>query len=446
MLVSSRTRESHVLGSMSASRVQWVVFFLLVRQCSAQGVVCKPSSAGRLGDNLRVYNSTLFPANLFRNETDRMYFKKWPEDFAHPRFRFHCQDASSMYSLSNFTVNCDQMFGRLDPRPYYDVGIADGLQPFYKHWRYSEIPTLEIQLWCERTDMHRLYAHRIVHEMLLPAVLSGIVLVIIVEVAVVSVLCMSARRRALLKKRVQSFRQERMALKLLSTYLGGSDVIADCLHILLLVMAGFCMIEGVSHSSSMSWRSICMLDAAVVYSYLTLFAVLSTIARQVATACREAARDKQIDADKYDVEMQSAINERDKPMASENDDEGQAPRPMRRVTPRSLSTTPQGRRGVVGVDDDDDEDEYGKDGNDWRWQRVFNQCGVVVLMTAFLTHNENFAGTALDSLVSVVWSVIMVAATWSIGVSIVVGARSLTFLASYAAGRTQWPRHRATAP
>lgn len=225
-----------------------------------------------------------------------------------------------------------------------------------------------------------------------------------------------------MRKYLQTLPHERWAHEFLSKYLGGHDTIADSLHLLLLVMAGFCAIEATSHSSSTSWRSTCMLDAAVIYTYLTLFAVLSSFARQLATACRETARDMEADAERKETEMHNVINEHNSILSvaghSHDDDDA-----THAAIPRSLSTASRPARSQG-----DDDDDHGKEGNDWRWQRVFNQFAVVIVMTSFLSYNENFVGDALDDLVSVIWSVIIVAATWSIGVSIVIGARSVVFL------------------
>lgn len=422
---------------MSATMVNWISFILVlgkcVWQCLAQdGGFCPPTSSGGLGGTLRVYNSTLFPASSFRNETDRNSYQVWPEDISNPRFRFPCQGAASNRSLTNFTVSCDQRSGRLDPRPYFDIGTANHLQPYYKHWTYSEtIPTPEIQIWCERNDMRRLYSQRIWTKALRPAVLTTIVLVIIVEVTVVALLCASAWRRVQLKNHLATLPRRRWAHEFLGKYLGGHDTIADGLQLLLLVMAGFCMIEAVSHSSSTSWRSICMLDAAVLYTYLTLFAVLSSFARQLATAHRETARDRQLQAEakRNDMEMQQSSHHSAASGRVSDDDNDENP-PTQALS-RSLTTASQPEKVQHGGGDAGELEDYGKEGNDWRWQRVFNQFAVVILMTAFLSYNENFAGNALESLVSVIWSVIMVAAVWSIGVSIVIGARSVLSLATF---------------
>lgn len=154
------------MSATAGPGVKLILFILLVGcvvwQCLAADTICMPASAGRLtGNIIGVYDRTQYPASSFRNDSAKLYFKVWPEDISNPRFRFFCQDGSTNLSLANFTISCDERFGKLDPRPYYDVGTANDLQPYYKHWTYSElIPTTDIQLWCERRDMRRLYSHR----------------------------------------------------------------------------------------------------------------------------------------------------------------------------------------------------------------------------------------------------------------------------------------------
>jgi hypothetical protein len=234
---------------------------------------------------------------------------------------------------------------------------------------------------------------RIWKKTIIPAVVTTIVLLIILEFAVVlwGILLLYWWTRTL---KFRSLGSWNVWLPDIGVF---EDMVADCVHLLMLVIAGFCMIEGVSHSSTMSWRSTCMLDAGVIYTYLTFFAVISSFLRQVASACSNYA---QADA------VSSSRNAR-----------GNAP-PATSETQLKVET----------------------DGNDWRWQRVFNQFAVVMLMTAFLSYNENMAGNALDSLVGVIWSVVVVAGTWSIGVSIVIGARAVTLMAGLAAGYFNYRR------
>ena len=217
-----------------------------------------------------------------------------------------------------------------------------------------------------------LQCSRIWKKAIIPAVVTTIVLLIILEFAVVlwGIVLLYWWTRTLKSRSLGSWN---VWLPDIGTF---EDMVAECVHLLMLVIAGFCMIEGVSHSSTMSWRSTCMLDAGVIYTYLTFFAVISSFLRQVASACSNFYA--QADA----------------------------------VSPS--------RNAQLTVE---------TDGNDWRWQRVFNQFAVVMLMTAFLSYNENMAGNALDSLVGVIWSVVVVAGTWSIGVSIVIGARAVTLMA-----------------
>jgi hypothetical protein len=60
------------------------------------------------------------------------------------------------------------------------------------------------------------------------------------------------------------------------------DVISDWLHLGILVMVGFCMMEAVGHSDRFGWRSMIMYNAAVSYTYYTLFAMISSFLHQCA--------------------------------------------------------------------------------------------------------------------------------------------------------------------
>lgn len=152
--------------------MSWTLVTLMVmaglstapQMISAQILQC-PSPRGTKPAGIQgAYNSTdvqpLLPSQ-FRSDDDIRYFQVWPENIARPRFRFVCEDGRGEFYLRNFTATCDLTVGRLDPRPYYDVGAADDLQPYYKHWKYSEdISVTNIQIFCERNDMRRLYSFR----------------------------------------------------------------------------------------------------------------------------------------------------------------------------------------------------------------------------------------------------------------------------------------------
>ena len=116
-----------------------------------------PTLVGALSHIKGVWNRSTYGASSFRNDAAKKYFQVWPEDL---RFQYFCEDGKASFSLTNFTYSCTE--GQLDPRPYYDVGIADNLQPYYKNWYYwrSPVKQLSYPIWCEYNDIRRLYVHR----------------------------------------------------------------------------------------------------------------------------------------------------------------------------------------------------------------------------------------------------------------------------------------------
>ena len=57
---------------------------------------------------------------------------------------------------------------------------------------------------------------------------------------------------------------------------------------------------------------------------------------------------------------------------------------------------------------------------DWRWQRVFGQLRVLVLMGSYLLFVDDDMGTAMDSLANIVLGAIVVACIWSNGVNLII--------------------------
>ena len=62
------------------------------------------------------------------------------------------------------------------------------------------------------------------------------------------------------------------------------DTGVDCIHIFLLIAVGFGMIEAMGHSDLHSWRVSFFYNVGVIYTYLTLLAVASSLFRQLATS------------------------------------------------------------------------------------------------------------------------------------------------------------------
>lgn len=128
-----------------------------------------PSSAARsltlsslsLPGIVGVWNPALYPATVFRNDSVKAYFEVWPEDIPDVKFVFYCEDPSNQTrSLRNFTYSVSE--GRLDPRPYFDLGVVELYQPYWKHWLFWKVDTkrLTYPINCEYNDLHDLYAFR----------------------------------------------------------------------------------------------------------------------------------------------------------------------------------------------------------------------------------------------------------------------------------------------
>jgi len=108
-----------------------------------------------------VWDPEKYPATQFRNDSVMGYFEVWPEDFPDAKFKYYCEDpAYGNLSLSNFTYSVNE--GRLDPRPYYDLGVVELYQPYWKHWLFWKVDTklLSYPINCEYNDLHDLYAFR----------------------------------------------------------------------------------------------------------------------------------------------------------------------------------------------------------------------------------------------------------------------------------------------
>ena len=158
-----------------------------------------------------------------------------------------------------------------------------------------------------------------------------------------------------------------------------SDVISDWLHLGILVMVGFCMMEAVGHSDRFGWRSMIMFNAAVSYTYYTCFAMISSFLHQCAYYQK----------------------------------------PHDPVLTRTMAF-----RGLAATEDSASKSLV-QLSEDWRWQRVFGQLGVLVLMGSYLLFVDDDTGSAMDSLASIVLGAVVVACIWSNGVSLIISVRSI---------------------
>lgn len=101
-------------------------------------------------------------ATLFRNDSVEGYFDIWPENETETGFKFNyfCQDGTTNLTLSNFTYS--EFEGKLDPRPYFDLGTVNLYDPYYMNWRFWQVNAKQLSypIYCEYTDIHGLYVHR----------------------------------------------------------------------------------------------------------------------------------------------------------------------------------------------------------------------------------------------------------------------------------------------
>jgi hypothetical protein len=65
---------------------------------------------------------------------------------------------------------------------------------------------------------------------------------------------------------------------------------------------------------------------------------------------------------------------------------------------------------------------------DWRWQRVFGQLAVVILIGTYLMFVDDDSGSAMDNIAALMFAAIVVACMWSGGVGLVVTARALAHI------------------
>lgn len=180
------------------------------------------------------------------------------------------------------------------------------------------------------------------------------------------------------------------------------DFFSEVIHLCLLVSIGYSMMEAIGHSDLTTWRPTVMYNTGVIYSYLSLFAVLSCSFRQIAYAWMEPSK--------------LAVFEK-----------------LRKHNKLKME-------GEIWYSLQDISD-------DWRWQRVFGQLGVLVLMGTYLSFVDDAAGSGMDQLAGLVLAAAVVACIWSYGVTAVVLFRSVSHIlaqvfpafARFAMGRASPP-------
>jgi hypothetical protein len=162
------------------------------------------------------------------------------------------------------------------------------------------------------------------------------------------------------------------------------DFSSDWIHLGLLVLVGYCMIEAIGHSDLHRWRPTVMYNAGVIYTYLTLFAIISSVLRQCAYCWLPTEPDEHLDHHPAETLKDHHI-----------------------------------WRSLNDISDD------------WRWQRVFGQLGVLILMGTYLSFVDDDSGAGMDNMASILLAAVVVACIWSAGVTAVVGFRSIIHMCAH---------------
>ncbi|CAK9858716.1 unnamed protein product [Sphagnum jensenii] len=384
-----------------------------------------------------VWNYSISNCSAFRNDTVMSFFKVWPETLD-DGFTYCCQDGTTNLSLSNFTYGPTQ--GALDPRPYFDLGAVSRFKNYWKAWTFWKVPREEIYypLHCDYTDLHSLYVSRFWRHTVPLGVETGIVLCVILQALVLIVLIVwfcikkSEERKMLWDG---WFRHEK--LQRLEEWFwrsGWADFITDLVHLMLLAVIGDCMMEALGHSNLHMWRASIMYNAGAVYSYLTLFAMVSSFLRQLAmcsdiTNTSEDAQDASDDNNREshnlqngeqsgavehnnDIPQSIGASNNHATVADVEDSNSRYEKKQRRIKLEARAWD-DALKGLKDVTDD------------WRWQRVFGQVAVVVLMGTYLSLVDDDTGSSMDSLAGIVLAAVVAASIWSAASTAVVAFRAL---------------------
>jgi hypothetical protein len=190
---------------------------------------------------------------------------------------------------------------------------------------------------------------------------------------------------------------------------------------MLLAVIGDCMMEAVGHSNLHMWRASIMYNAGAVYSYLTLFAMVSSFLRQL--AMRSDTTNTSEDTQESHNLQNGAVghnNHIPQSIRASNDQ-------IEVDLEHSNRRNEEQQRHIKLLDRAWDDAVKGlKDvTDDWRWQRVFGQVAVLVLMGTYLALVDDDTGSSMDTLASIVLAAVVGASIWSAASTAVVAFRAL---------------------
>lgn len=368
-----------------------------------------------------VYNDTL-KCSDFRNDTTETFFRVWPEDIYN--FSYCCEDGSNhKYNLFNFTY--DKHGARIISRPYFDLGYVETrFSPYWKQWKFWKVPQKKIVVEnfnCDFTDLHHLYTYRFWTKVIRDGTILAVKLILLLQCVVIAfvvlkwlwnICCHVATTN---KPRQEGGRGSSPSMDYIQIKIRTDmtrwwlkqprweDWITDVSHMYLIVIIGGALIEGTGHSNPTKWRAIVLYNTAVVYAWMTLLCSISTVLRQVTVSW--------FDEDEQGIEMEQQrcreIYRKQKTM-SKNANQLQIATALQheaRTSHTLLKVT-----------------------EDWRWQRVFGQLAVIILVGTYLMFVDDDSGSAMDNIAALMFAAIVVACMWSGGVGLVVTARAIAHI------------------
>lgn len=242
-----------------------------------------------------VYNTSM-SCEAFRSNASQLLFKVWPED----TFRYCCEDSTNhIYSLRNFTYG--EHGARIISRPYFDLGNVESLSPYWKQYQFWQVPQTQIVLEglkCEYTDLYKLYTQRFWGRVVKGGAVTALLIILIIQLIVFvfvlfkwAILFRKMREEVDGRERMKGLVKANM-IRWWWTKIKLEDWVSDLAHIAMVVVVGNCLIEAVGHSSPITWRPILFYNAAVVYAWLTLLSLISSVLRQLAVSAFDETEDE----------------------------------------------------------------------------------------------------------------------------------------------------------
>ncbi|KAG0580946.1 hypothetical protein KC19_4G212400 [Ceratodon purpureus] len=367
-----------------------------------------------------------YPASDFRAEYVTKSFLLWPENLPYAKFVYFCQQqlVQTKRNLTDFSYKEGE--GRLQTRPYFDLGLVDKHNtPYFRRWRIDwrvDIHRLVCPVVCEYTDIQRLYEYRLHRNVWLTGFACGIIAIAVLQVGVmVSIILLWVVNSDQVRRKDGHEKDQSLPEFLWDWHMSLEfwlDDFPDWVHLMLLVMVGFSMMEAAGHSNFFEWRSMLFYNFGVSYTWLTLSAVLSSILFQ----CAKFLSSRELVAAET-PELSSSLST----TPSKNLTKTPSKTPSRIASTKRLgplledSTTSP----FDPLDDSRKSVREFWDSDDWKYQRIFGQIGVLILMSMYLLLVDDYEGKSMDSLASVIVGAIVVACIWSFAVATIVANRSL---------------------